>query len=85
MYISHLLAILHLPMHHSIYFFLTHKNGDIRWWFIDAVKLSDHQFIGFVKDITESKQAAEEIKKSNERFELIARATNDGLWDSKTA
>jgi len=58
-----------------------HKNGDIRWWFIDAVKLSDHQFIGFVKDITESKQAAEEIKKSNERFELIARATNDGLWD----
>ena len=58
-----------------------HKNGDIRWWFVDAVKLSDHQFIGFVKDITESKQAAEEIKKSNERFELIARATNDGLWD----
>ena len=57
------------------------KNGDIRWWFVDAVKLSDHQFISFVKDITESKQAAEEIKKSNERFELIARATNDGLWD----
>jgi PAS domain S-box-containing protein len=32
-------------------------------------------------DISERKKAEEAIKKSNERFELIAEATNDGLWD----
>ncbi len=32
-------------------------------------------------DINERKKAEEAIKKSNERFELIAEATNDGLWD----
>ncbi|MEI9955885.1 MAG: PAS domain-containing protein [Ferruginibacter sp.] len=32
-------------------------------------------------DITEQKKAEEEIKKSNERFELIARATSDVIWD----
>lgn len=61
-----------------------HKNGEIRWMSVEAVKLSEHQIIAFVKDITESKQAAEEIKKSKERFELIANATNDGLWDWNT-
>ncbi|MEP7107727.1 MAG: PAS domain S-box protein [Ferruginibacter sp.] len=37
--------------------------------------------IGLVRDITERKKAEEELKKSNERFELIAKATNDAIWD----
>lgn len=37
--------------------------------------------IGFVRDITERKKAANDLQKSNERFELIARATNDAIWD----
>lgn len=32
-------------------------------------------------DITERKKAEEAIKKSNERFELFAKATNDVIWD----
>lgn len=37
--------------------------------------------IGTILDITERKQAEEEIIKANERFNLIARATNDIVWD----
>ncbi|MBC7886999.1 MAG: PAS domain S-box protein [Ferruginibacter sp.] len=37
--------------------------------------------IGFIRDITERKKAEAELKKSNERFELIAKATNDAIWD----
>jgi PAS domain S-box-containing protein len=58
-----------------------HKDGSIRWWSVDSVKLSESRFLGFVKDITERKQTEADIKKSNERFELLAKATNDGLWD----
>ncbi|MGG9961967.1 PAS domain S-box protein [Ferruginibacter sp. SUN106] len=39
------------------------------------------RFIGSMVEITELKKAEEEIKRSNERFELIAKATHDGLWD----
>ncbi len=33
------------------------------------------------KDITERKKADEEVRMSHERFELIAQATNDAVWD----
>lgn len=36
---------------------------------------------GIMVDITERKNAEEENRKSNERFELIAKATNDAIWD----
>jgi PAS domain S-box-containing protein len=35
----------------------------------------------FSRDITEKKKAEEEIKKSNERFEMVVSATNDIIWD----
>lgn len=35
----------------------------------------------FSRNITEQRKAAEEIKKSNDRFELVASATNDIVWD----
>lgn len=33
------------------------------------------------KDITKSKKAEEELKQSNNRFELISRTTNDAIWE----
>ncbi len=38
-------------------------------------------FIITCKNIGDWKKAEEEISKSNERFELIAQATNDAIWD----
>jgi PAS domain S-box-containing protein len=35
----------------------------------------------YYEDITESKKAETDIKKFNERFEMIARTTNDALWE----
>jgi PAS domain S-box-containing protein len=37
--------------------------------------------IGLGLDLSDRKKAEEEIKKSYERFELIGKATHDGLWD----
>ena len=38
-----------------------HKNGETRWWNIDAVKLSAHRFLGFSSDITDKKEAEENL------------------------
>ncbi|HEX5544028.1 MAG TPA: PAS domain S-box protein, partial [Nitrospira sp.] len=35
----------------------------------------------FVRDITERKRVDEVLRQTQERFELAARATNDGIWD----
>ncbi|OQW33622.1 MAG: hypothetical protein A4E19_04360 [Nitrospira sp. SG-bin1] len=35
----------------------------------------------FVRDITERKRGDQALRESQERFELAARATNDGIWD----
>ena len=51
---------------------------------INLLKDKEGENIGIIitsKDITDRKIAEEEIKKSNERFELIAQATNEVVWD----
>jgi PAS domain-containing protein len=37
---------------------------------------------GFMLDITEAKKAEEALKKSEERYRLVARATDETIWDS---
>lgn len=36
-------------------FLYLHRDGSHRWWSVDAVKLSNTRYLGFVKDITERK------------------------------
>ncbi len=39
------------------------------------------RFIGTVRDITESRQAEQTLRETEERYRLAARATNDAIWD----
>ncbi len=34
-----------------------HKNGSLRWWSVNSVKLSENRYLGFCNDITEKKDA----------------------------
>ncbi len=38
-----------------------HKDGAKGWWSVDAVKLTEHRFMSFIKDITEQKNAEEKV------------------------
>ena len=38
-----------------------HKNGTKRWWTVDAVKLSENRYLGFSIDITDRKNAEQEL------------------------
>ena len=60
---------------------LIKKDGTILDVEINSKMASTHTLIGFIRDITERKKAEEALRKSNERFELIAEATNDAIWD----
>lgn len=59
--------------------------GELRWLNLVSVprKTDSGQMIwdGFHVDITERKKNQEEIKQSNERFEMVAKATKDVVWD----
>lgn len=37
------------------------KDGSKRWWTVDAIKLSDHRYLGFSIDITDRKKAEKEL------------------------
>ena len=39
------------------------------------------RLMGICQDITERKQREEQLRRSEERFQFVARATNDAIWD----
>ncbi|MEI8004960.1 MAG: PAS domain S-box protein [Bacteroidota bacterium] len=45
-----------------------HHNGSIRWWSVEAVKLSGTRFLGFTKDITKRLELEESLR--NHQIEL---------------
>ena len=55
------------------------KDGTIRWWTIDAVKLSDTRFLGFTKDITNRKIAEQALRISEEKYRTMLNASPDGI------
>jgi len=56
------------------------KDGLKRYWSVDAVKLSDHRFIGFVMDITEHKQAEEDLYRSEDLLKSVLELLPVGVW-----
>jgi PAS domain S-box-containing protein len=55
------------------------KTIDTTW---TNVHLSDGRSIGIGQNITARKQAENQLKQSNERFELVTKATFDAIWDT---
>lgn len=48
------------------------KSGELRWWLVSAVKISDSRFLGFCNDITDRKRAEERLRASEEQFRDIS-------------
>ncbi len=45
------------------------KSGEIRYWEVKAVRISDNYFIGYASDITERKKAETELLQKNEELQ----------------
>jgi PAS domain S-box-containing protein len=50
-----------------------------RWIF--EIEQDPVRLVGICQDITERKQAEDQLRQSEERFQVAARATNDMIWD----
>jgi hypothetical protein len=58
------------------------KDGTFKWILWNAVPCPDQPvFFATGQDITGRKQAEEQLRESQERFQLIASATKDAVWD----
>lgn len=57
------------------------KDGTVLDVEVNSKMASSHTLIGFIRDISGRKKSEEALRISNERFGLIAEATNDAVWD----
>ena len=57
---------------------ISRKNKEVVWCFVDAVRLSDKLFLGFVKNITERKSAELKLEQNEKRFRTLVEY-NDGI------
>jgi len=63
------------PVHYERFF------EPVQKWFEVSAYPSDNGVSVYLKDITERKKTQEAIRVSNERYDYVAKATNDSIWD----
>ena len=73
------------PIHNLEEAVITHDNKK-RWLLTTKVPLKDENnkvfgLVGVSRDITAQKEIAESLRISNERFNVVSKATNDAIWD----
>ena len=56
-----------------------HKSGQVRFWNVSAVRVSDDRYLGFVEDVTERKRTAEALRESEETLRGIFATIRSGL------
>ena len=61
-----------------------HKDGSLRYWSVDAVRLTPTRFIGFVKDITKRKVAEESLRVANKKLKLLSGITRHDISNQIT-
>lgn len=66
------------------------KSGEEFWMELDIVPIGDKagkytHWVSIQRDITERKLAEEALRLSDERFNMVAKATNDVFWDWRIA
>jgi len=57
-----------------------HKDGSNRWWSVDAVKLTNHRFLGFAKDISERKHMEAELHHNMNDLLKSQKIAQLGTW-----
>jgi len=55
------------------------KDGKRRIWSVTAARISENRFMGFVEDITEKKQAEEDLRQSELRLRTIFETSSAGI------
>ncbi len=56
------------------------KNGEKRFWEVEAVRLSSERYLGFVKDTTAKRQTEESLLQSKNRFSSLVNHLQTGVF-----
>lgn len=65
--------------------FVFTPRGESRWWSIDAVKLSDDRYLGFVKDVTERKEAEKKIRLLLDEKDILLKEVHHRIKNNMTS
>jgi PAS domain S-box-containing protein len=60
---------------------IEYHNAFTNQWYDIVIYPAENGNSVFIRDITSRKNSEAQIQQSNERFEIITRATNDAIWD----